>query len=394
LTLVFFSNQVFGGFNLAYIRFILPLFGIGTAWCLCLVLKDAKGFLAILKAPFLYWVLAMNLLIFVYGYIWNVVPEAYSRSSQILLLSHLLVIMGILWQERGRLKEVLMPAAVMMLVAESVFVVAFNRELIAAFFAGAPFDRIGETPNAGLIETSMTLAFCMIPLFIEFICRRKWIYALPLSLGLGILVMDGSKVGFLVVAATIFVIAIGLPDEKAKRWRNLGIFVEAAVLFAIVCYIVPVLREAIFKRFADLVHTLVTMDMTDMHSSTSRRLQFAVLAFTHAWDSPIYGHGLATVGHQVLDFDAIEVVWPNSHNNFTEILYSCGLLGVVTYYWFPVYMMIKTIRRNHSVDKLAMGSLLLMMVCFDLSNISFQRNIIGYVAFVIIYLLSKEEKND
>ncbi|MCF0185115.1 MAG: O-antigen ligase family protein, partial [Bacteroidaceae bacterium] len=368
LTLVFFSNQVFGGFNLAYIKSIIPLFALGAAWCLCLIVKDFKGFLGILKTPVIYWILAMNILIYVYGFIWNVVPEAYSRSSQILLLSHLLVILGILWQERGRLKDVLMPAAVMMLVAEAVFVSIFNRGLIAEFLAGGALARIGETPSAGLIETSMTLSFCMIPMFMELICKRKWIFAAPIVLGLVVLVMDGSKVGFLVVAATLFVIAVGLPDEKKNRWRNLGIFVVAFAALALICYLVPVLREAIFTRFADLVHTLVTMDMDNMFSSTSRRLQFAVLAFINAWNSPIYGHGLQTFGRQILWFDTIEFVWPNSHNNFTELLYSCGMIGVVAYYWFPVYMLAKTIGEKHSNKKLAMTAMLLMMVCFDVSN--------------------------
>ena len=394
LTVTFFSSQVFGGHDLTWLKYILPLFAVGAVWCLCLIIMDFKGFLQIFKASFLYWIIGMNILIFIYGRIIWVVVEAYARSQHLLFLSHLLVMVGILWQERKRLEEIWVLTSVIMLVSESVFVTVYNWHYIVDYLAGATFERIGETPNAGLIETSMTIAFCLLPMIFQLVCKKKWIFIAPIALGMVVLVMDGSKVGMLVMAATVFVLAVGLPAVKTTSWRNLGIFVAAIAVLTLMCYMVPVLREAVFNRFADLIHTLITMDMTDMHSSSSRRLQFAVLAFINAWKHPIFGHGFETFGKRVVGFDTIEYVWPNSHNNFTEIFFSCGLCGVVTYYWFPILMMVRTIKAKHSYDKLVMTALLMMMVCFDISNISFRKNIIGYVAFTIIYLINKEKAND
>ena len=386
LVLVFFSTQVFGCKNLEYLIYILPLFGVGALYTLWLVVKHLKDALGLLKTPVFWWIIAMNVLIYIYGYVWGPFPVAYSRSSQLLIISHLLVMVMLLWVERDRVTEILPAAAVIMVAAETIYLIIHNSEAIRVMLSGGGLTRIGETHNAGLIETSMTFSMCMIPMLLKLFSNREKKYIIPVLIALGVLVVDGSKVGILVVGATLLVIAIGLPKDKSFRRRNLIIFIAVLVCVILITYIVPALRSAIFSRFKELVQVVFTMDTSDMQNSTSRRLYFALMALKKAWDRPFVGHGLLSFGVH-MGFDWWEGVWPDAHNNAIELLYSCGLIGIAVYYWFPVYMIVRTIRERYSVKKLAKVSLIFMMFFFDVSNISFQRNTIGYLAYTIIFLL-------
>lgn len=391
LVLTFFSNQVLGSHRLDLLVIILPILLIGVGYCVTLFMKEKKSLLDFAKSPMFIWIMLMNIMLFIYGAIWKVVPEVYARSYHALNLMHLLIIVFVMFYERKNLKKLLPIVASIMIVAEMIFIIIYNWSAIWINLHGGDewgdYIRVGKTFSAGVIETCICISLCMIPIVIELVAKKRAIYLIPL--GCGIVVIGGTmqKSGILALLITAVVIAIGIADEKKTRIRNFVLVVVACVALLVISYAVPVLRVNIYERFSEMFYTLLYLDTSNAHSSTSKRLMYMIWAFKKAWDRPFVGHGLYAFGHKVVGFDRTETVFPDSHANYTELLYSCGLIGMVIYYWFPVKNLISTIKAKHSMTKLALLSAVLVMFFFDFCNISFYRNIIGYVVFSAVYLV-------
>lgn len=396
LAIVFFSNQVIGSYRLDLLKFSLPMLGIGLGYCVYLTVRQYKSTLQCLISPCIIWILIMNVMLYIYGAIWKVVPEVYARSYHFLNLAHLLVLVMIMYHEQKSLRKILPLTASLMIIAESIFVIIYNRASILMNLTGGDvwgdYTRIGRTPCAGVIETCITMAICTVPVIVEIIAKRRMIFLVPLAFSMLTIGASMQKSGIVAVLITVLVVAIGVADEKKTRIRNCLIIVAACAVMLLVSYFVPFLRVNVYERFNDMFYTLINLDTSDAHSSTSKRLMYIFLALKTSWNKPVFGHGLYAFGHQIAGFDRTETVYPDSHSNFTELLYSCGLVGMAVYYWFPIKNLIDAIRMKHSFIKLAVVSLILNMFFYDTCNISFYRNIIGYVAFAAAYLLIKNAK--
>lgn len=397
LTIVFFSNQVLGSYRLDLLKYILPLLGIGVFYCVYLVAKDLKnikGSLLFFVTPCFVWIALMNIMLYLYGTVWIVYPEVYARSYQFLNLGHLLVIAYILFKEQEHLKKILPVWAGLMIIAESIFIAIYDWDEIWFNLNGGSYLRIGTTPCAGVIETTMTMSICLIPVMVELIAHRRYIYILPALIGIVMIAVSNQKSGYFSILLTLaFVITVLFKDRKT-RLRALGIIVACCVLALLLMYFVPYLHTFMFERFEDLAYTLIHLDIDNEMSSTSKRLKYIVLIFQNTWDKPIFGHGLYTFGHEVYGYDWTEAVYPDSHTNYTELLYSCGLFGILVYYWFPIKNLITGIRMKHSITKLLVLAMIVNMFFFDMLNISFYRNIIGYVVFTVVYFLIKNREKD
>ena len=148
----------------------------------------------------------------------------------------------------------------------------------------------------------------------------------------GLLLSGGRKY----VLIPILVLYIMLLLRKDKRGRNHILLYTAliAALFGSLIWLMmsnKTLYQSVGYRMQNLFNMIEGEG--EIGSSNEIRMNLINLAFTAGFESPIWGHGFdafKNLGQRELQFYAY------SHNNWTEMWYNYGIIGVVVYYWLYV----------------------------------------------------------
>ena len=79
--------------------------------------------------------------------------------------------------------------------------------------------------------------------------------------------------------------------------------------------------------------------------------------------------------------------------NFLELLFSFGIFGFVMYYWFPVKLIVDSIKSKDKAAKMVAASYLVTFFFMDLGIDMFYPYITPFFVYFVIYcLLKRSEK--
>ncbi len=414
--------------DLMWINYLILL--VAGVTCLLILVKKKDVLLDLFKNLGFIWIIAINIMLFIYGrFVGGPGAEAgYSRSYQMLSFVFVAVyvfLMVFVWMKSSdncRVETTCENATVHKGNVTCTGTTTFNSLIydIACFtilgfsaytigFLIYRFDyiryclvngyeyRLGITFETGVIETSMMYALCLVPLIYSFWFEknRNALHIISIVLGLIFLACTGSKTGMLAVLFSIFIFAVFSAETRKKRLVRLLIFIVVVGAAVAVCMCVPILYQTLGYRIEEVFTTIVAgTDAIDWENSTSRRLGMMKLAFKEAWDKPIFGHGTYSFAYQVGGYDEVEGVYVNSHSTFSEVLYSYGLFGFALYYAFPVYVIIKTIRcKDKPVTMFATAMIASLLIC-ELGNITIATSMLCYVFYTFLYMLLRRVDYD
>ena len=199
----------------------------------------------------------------------------------------------------------------------------------------------------------------------------------------------------------VFVFAImivGASNDKKVIRRNLIILTAAAAVAFAAIMIVPPLYGVIGYRIAELF-TGMNDATPDLHTSTGQRMAMIKGFKEHFWEAPIFGHGFYSF--REMPYSAIEeyregtqIMYRNVqlHMNFMEILFSYGIVGFALYYWFPVYIIIKTIRAN-KLAKIMVFSIMISFLFMDLGIDMYYKYLLPYYSYFLAYFFMANGHN-
>lgn len=202
-------------------------------------------------------------------------------------------------------------------------------------------DRLGETVmgNANTFATMYMVA--VIFAFWLLLNRKKILERLLLCVAVavifyGLLLSGGRK--FILVPFLVLYIMLLLRKDKRGRSHIIRYTVLIAVLLLGLIWLMmenEMLYEVVGYRMEYLFNML--RGEGAIGASNAMRKNLMNLAFEKGFESPIWGHGFDSfknLAQQKLNFYAY------SHNNWTEIWYNYGLIGLIAYYWLYVKLAI------------------------------------------------------
>lgn len=208
---------------------------------------------------------------------------------------------------------------------------------------------IGKTTtnfNTNSIGISASIG-TMIAFYQAYVRGRKW-YFLALIPPLALVVMTSSRKSLFMALAAMALIALLNTRSKNYFLRLLvSLSVVAAIGFAVIK--IPALYRAIGVRLVSMYEYLMQDDFS-ADSSVSKRMSLIRMAKIFFYDHPFRGIGLNNFAARYSNTVA-NVGY--AHNNFWEIAVDLGIIGLLAYYWFYAYLLVRHIKQILLGNKLS-----------------------------------------
>ena len=245
--------------------------------------------------------------------------------------------------------------------------------------------RLGEElfGNANTLATMLMMsAVCCVWLVVtQRQTKRKVLYIIMLiAIYIGLFLSGGRK--YIVVPVVfLYFLLLKRTDKKGRHFiiRNTII---VAVIFVILYKLimeVPEIYERIGYRFEGFFGLF--NDEYEVDSSTGKRVEMIQAAWKQWKSKPLFGYGFDSFKY----YNAREVTghFYYSHNNYVELLYNQGLVGLVGYYSFYAALFVKAMKekRNTLVAGFAIATVISLLF-FDYWGIAYSVTPIQIMLFL------------
>jgi O-antigen ligase len=164
-------------------------------------------------------------------------------------------------------------------------------------------------------------------------------YTVSLAACLLVILFTGSRKG--IVIPLIFIL-IFIVMNSGKKILKRSIII--AIVLSVINYLIFNVDELYIALGRRLELFLITLFDSEnvTYFSDATRLQLIKSAYAIFIKSPLIGSGI----------NAVEAKYgAYSHNNYTEILSSLGIIGFVAYYWIYAYCMLNIFRVRRNSDE-------------------------------------------
>lgn len=202
--------------------------------------------------------------------------------------------------------------------------------------------------------------------FLAFVCFIMQMYALALS---------GSRKYFLLPVVLLGAVKMFSTDKTGRKHlaRNtlIGLVVILGMWWAM--FNVEFLYDTVGYRMEGMVAGFTGEGEVD--ASTKIRLNMIDIAIRLWKEKPLLGHGLNNYKYlNNLYFNAY------AHNNYAELLATLGLVGLVAYYWYYVYLVKKLIAaKSMGVERWYWAIVIIALAVFDYGAVSYDMYPVHFV---------------
>lgn len=343
------------------------------------------------------WLVVFSGLVFIYGHYDIGTPlDFYSRQYALLTVVPSLCIMIILYYNHKDLLDIMSAAGSFLIVTSLITSLIFDPVWSEWVDGTISESRVGTTPAGTCVDTANIILVCLVPILYNIYANKKLKqFGWAVVLGIFQIFASGSKSSMIPLVFVFVIMIVGSSKDKQILKRNLIILAAAMVIGVILVMTVPLLYRIVGSRFVELF-TGVNDTEFDLHTSTGQRMAVAAAFKEHFWEAPLFGHGF--YAFKAMPYSNLEEYRENGvtmykhlqiHNNFMEILFSYGIVGFLLYYWFPVYLLIKTfISKNRQVCILVL-SLLVSVFFMDIGLDMYYKYITSYLVYFIAFVLIK-----
>ncbi len=174
------------------------------------------------------------------------------------------------------------------------------------------------------------------------------------------LLCSGSR-GALFQLAISLILMILTQKQLNKKIKGIIMVILILALFFSISTFIPFLQEKIIQRFISLFDTINGSDNYD--GSTKGRMLFVYLGLQMFSNKPLLGYGIDGFVTYFTDHPVINGIrftdFSYSHNNIAELGADFGIVGLITWYWLILYILIKSIKNYKKNSALRLVVILL-----------------------------------
>lgn len=373
--------------NAASMRIMLVIIMGVSFVCALLLVIDKSIIKMIFRYDFFRWNLIVWIIFVIYG-VFNSYKKSYSLQYHLLSYIYIFLIMILIYHSKSRFLDVISIAFSMDIILIAVHTMILSGGNIVSLVSSGV--RVGNGGAGNVNTAAITYAFLVIPLLYQFFVLKKRIYLIPGSIALIFMLLTGSKktLGIIVVVGIVFIFSYSKNINSIVN--NLIRVALVILLIILVIYFVPSFHENIWNRIGAMIQTLSSFDVRNQ-SSTSLRLTYIVTVLTKFWDKPFLGHGWGAFAQQY-GYSSLYQTNLYSHCNYTEVLFSFGIIGFLLFYYFPIKLLKKT--NTLSFDSRLFARLYLCVFLFiDIGTVTCYDTIIGYISYLMVDYIVHNDKS-
>lgn len=361
LTVVFaFSGTTEGENYLYYVVFFLT---VGLTF-LCFILGKST---VKIKLPTIWY--GAFIVLCVLSTLWakydvSLATKYISRMVQVLVICYCITLYIRTRDDLERFMSIFNAAVLIMII--SIFIRTPNAYIFTGYFGK---NASGYVTGSNI---NVTAYICVIGIAIAFYrahFMKNRIYYLITAFEFFTVVLTGSRKALIMSLMLVFVMSVFYVKSRFYVLKMAAIAV--AVVGVIVLLLkVPALYESVGFRIEKMMDYFINDDAT-RDGSLGLRAEFGDIGKQVFYEHPAIGIGLGNAHY------LIELTYGYStylHNNYVEVASSLGTVGLVTYYWFYLYLLIALGRRAYKGEKLYVMLFLALVV-----------NMVGEIAMVTFY---------
>ena len=171
-----------------------------------------------------------------------------------------------------------------------------------------------------------------------------------------------SRKGVLFLAIPIIILFISESKYMAKTLKNMMITLSVLALMCVIIMSVPALYDMIGKGIEDIVKYIVTGSGDASAAGRNVRILFGLRMIE---ERPWLGYGIQNYNY----FFAISGYITNNmvvaDNNYIDVLFNTGIIGLMLYYSIYVISVIKYVRNKNKtiLNKLGFSILITLAIC-------------------------------
>jgi O-antigen ligase len=257
-------------------------------------------------------------------------------------------------------------------------------------------ERLGQeiSGNANAFSALLMMA-AVFALWLFLYHSKKWMRVFGLLSAIFLLIMmalsGGRKTILAVLVCFLYFVLVKNAKNFLKTIRNIVLIALVFMGLYWAMINVPLLYTAIGERFEDLF-SLLSGGRSGVNSD-GIRVRMIELGIEEWLKKPILGHGLDTFKY--FNVQATGHFY-YAHNNYVELLYDLGIIGLMLYYVFFVYTACKLrkINEENRAYKILGIGLLLEILMFDIGGVSYYNNLMQIllcISYICVIVTDKQE---
>ncbi len=253
----------------------------------------------------------------------------------------------------------------------------------------APFEiftysrAMGTLGNANLLALTMVMSILLSIVYLyrykssnKFILYYQYV---NIFLAIYVIVLTASKKGILFGSVLVLVYFL-LSLKNPKYFFRFGIL--GTVIIALLVNFIDL--EGLLRSF-ELVQGRfeafgTELQGTDRTGSTAQRLEFIKIGLSHFSSGPFLGHGIDT-------FRIYGGTY--SHNNFIEVLFGLGMLGLLAFYAMYMFTLSSIFYMKDTYLKVLLLVVIVNMLVVDMALVSYGDKLYIYMVLFISILAEK-----
>ena len=227
-------------------------------------------------------------------------------------------------------------------------------------------------------------------------CResvKPWYYVTSIACFI-FAILTGSKKIFIFIGIFFLLYYIFNSDNIIKNILNIII----CVLLILITYVAFTKIDVLYNLVGMRIETMISgLAGGETDSSTSFRLDLIQWGLSWASERPALGYGLDCFKY------LLGTTYPNlwtgvegvyAHNNYVEILVNLGVVGLVAYYWFYLFVLYRDIRyfKNDRLKHTFSLAIIVALAVAECGQVSYFNPFLQ-LTILITYILSMSDRN-
>ena len=252
---------------------------------------------------------------------------------------------------------------------------------------------LGQVTHYNTNDVGCALSVCVLFAFYEAYVRKKKIcYALAAIAMLTAALTSSRKALLMCVFGVLMIVAFHY-RERNYILRVL-IFLTGLTTVIILIYRVPLLYGAVGWRLNKMVNYIMNEDASDYSLYT--RQFFIDMAKRFFEEKPLLGIGLHNFSFRIRDYSNVSAY---AHNNYMEIAADLGIVGLIMYYWFYAYLVLKLAKQmlNGHKNALLFLPMMLLFVVFEYGMVNYYKTQVQMglaAAFAAVVINDAEDRRN
>lgn len=218
--------------------------------------------------------------------------------------------------------------------------------------------------------------------------RRRGVSYLIIVMFAMVGLLCGSRMGMLLIIGTP-ILWLFLSSDKTNRIKRLSLLVLLFIGAYFFVFEIPTIYNILGVRVERLIYSLMGQSVADI--SINERSNLVMYGLAWFRQKPVFGYGMYTFKEKI--GTALYGVNKYSHNNYVEILFGTGIVGFITYYWFYVYLLIKSFKNRYLYKHWAIvASGLIILALAEYATVSFKKFAFQF-AILLLFCVLKFDKS-